>query len=115
MGTSGGIGGVDRDRKEGERRWRRRAGNLCHAGGGSGESCVSLVDREIVNVPLCGAHAREQEARLVMGDLAQDRGIVSDWEKQDRGRHNEPLQEILGMVRLELDGRITKQRRRVRP
>lgn len=90
------------------------ARDRCQAGGGTDGGCSLPADGEIMGVPLCGAHAREQEARFAMGDLAQASGIVSDWEKQARGRDNGPLREILGMVRLELDGRITKQRRRVR-
>lgn len=71
-----------------------------------------------MGVPLCEAHAqahaREQEVCFDLGKVAEACGIVSDWEKQARCRNNEPLLEILGTVRLELDGRIAKQRELVR-
>lgn len=67
-----------------------------------------------MGVPLCEAHAREQEARFGLGDVAEACAMVSDWEKQARCRDNEPLLEILGAVRRELDGRIAKQRELVR-
>ncbi len=83
---------------------------LCHVGSGADDPCIIPADREIMGVPLCEAHAREQEACFAMGELAQACGAVSDWEKQARIRNNEPLLEILGTVQLELDGRVAKQR-----
>lgn len=86
----------------------------CRVESGAGDPCTNPVKREVMGVPLCDAHAREQEACFVLGEVAEACGIVSDWEKQARCRNNEPLLEILGTVRLELDGRIAKQRELVR-
>lgn len=86
----------------------------CRVESGAGDPCTNPAKREVMGVPLCEAHAREQEACFDLGEVAEACGIVSDWEKQARCRNNEPLLEILGTVRLELDGRIAKQRELVR-
>jgi len=90
----------------------------CRVESGAGDPCTNPAKREVMGVPLCEAHAqahaREQEVCFDLGKVAEACGIVSDWEKQARCRNNEPLLEILGTVRLELDGRIAKQRELVR-
>jgi hypothetical protein len=87
---------------------------LCAVRSATDTPCTQPVATEVFGVPFCGPHAREQEARSAIGELAQAYGLISDWEKRARSLGNGPLVESLGRMQRELDGRLIEERVQLR-
>jgi hypothetical protein len=85
------------------------ATGLCEVRSGTDAPCSRPAATEILGVPFCGPHAREQEAYSAVGELAQAYGLVCDWEKQARSLGNGPLMEALGRIQRELDWRLAEE------
>lgn len=74
--------------------------------------CDRLAVVEIMGVPFCGPHAREQEEGFAVGQLAQAQDLVAGWERQARDLGNEPLVETLATMQRELALRFAEARKR---
>ncbi len=48
-----------------------------------------------MRAPFCGPHAREQEERFTLGQLARAQGLVAEWERRPLDLGDEPLVEAL--------------------
>ena len=69
---------------------------------------------EIMGVPFCGPHAREQETCFAVGQLAEAQGLVAGWERRARDLGNEPLAEALESMQQEFAVRFAEESKRLR-
>lgn len=80
--------------------------DMCQVRSGTDDPCLGLASVEILGVPFCERHAREQESYFAIGELTRVRETGDDYWWSDAGPGARSLAEALGRVRRGLKSKV---------